>query len=132
MSFPNIPQKDPGLLTLALDLAFLMVRHSPYVAGAILPEVGILVNSPRKLRRQKSVCLLDCTENSMILPDCIENSIHVLDFIENSLCVIDCIENSVCVLDLIENPIGVLDHIEKSVLSVSWMGRIGLYKTATV
>lgn len=59
----------------------------------------------------------------MCMPDCIENSIRVLDFIENSLCVID---------DRIENPIGVLDHIEKSVLSVSWMGRIGLYKTATV
>lgn len=91
MSFPNIPQKDPGLLTLALHLAFLIMRHSMYVVGAILLEVSILVNSPRKLRRQKSVYLLDCKENSMILPDCIEKSIHVLDFIENSLCVMDCI-----------------------------------------
>lgn len=97
MSFPNIPQKDPSLITLVLDLAFLMVRHSNYVIGAIMPEVSILVNSPRKRRRQKSVCFLDCKENSMCMPDSIENSIHVLDFIENSLCVIDCIENSVCV-----------------------------------
>lgn len=52
MSFPNIPQRNPGLLTLLLDLAFLMVRHSMHVVGAILLEVSILVNSPRKLRRQ--------------------------------------------------------------------------------
>lgn len=52
MSFPNIPQKDTGLPPLLLDLAFLMVRHSMHVVGAILPEFSILVNSPRKLRRQ--------------------------------------------------------------------------------
>lgn len=55
MPFPNIPQKDPGLLTWVLDLAFLMVRHSMYVVGTVLPEVSILVNSPRKLRRRNCV-----------------------------------------------------------------------------
>lgn len=86
MSFPNIPQKDPGLLNLVLYLAFLMVRHSPYVAGAILPEVGILVNSPRKLRIQKSICLLDCKENSMCMPDCIRE-LHLCARLHRELCV---------------------------------------------
>lgn len=116
MSFPNIPQKDPGLPTLLLDLAFLMVRHSVHVVGAILPEFSILVNSPRKLRRQ----------NYKFAG--LHRQLHVYARLHReSICVLDCTENSM--LYLIENPIGVLDCIEKRVLSVSWMGGVVLYKT---
>lgn len=85
MSFPNIPQKDPGLLTLVLDLAFLMVRHSIYVVGAILPEVSILVNSPRKLRRQN--CMFAGLHGELHVYARLHRELHTCARLHREFCV---------------------------------------------